>query len=175
MATVNAQSVEDFADRIVYRYSGGRYEQTLTTPALSLSTGLKTLLNTDTSRSYVVPASGIPSRFYKVELKFYGSFQINEDNRAIGPTLVPCEFFQISIPSLNYDGRALQTIFSAKSAENMVTSAQLRAVNIGNIQAEPMIDYSIIQNTALSRIQFDTSLLVGLRAVIEFVVTCYRK
>ena len=174
MADVNAQSVEDFSDRTIYRYAGGRYEQTLTSWVNVFTVGLKTLVNLDTSRTYVVPRSGLPSRFYKIIIEAYLSVLVTEST--IGQTLIKTTFFKMSIPSLNFDGKSQQTDFYSESTEQYVTSPQLRAINIGNILAEPQMEFSNIQNTSLSALQFQPGAgTTGLVGIIRPTVIAYKK
>ena len=175
MADVNAQSVEDYADRIVYRYPGGRYEQTLGTYLLALTPGLKTLINTDTARTYVIPQSGLPARFFKISLEIYTSLLLT-DIAGVSTTLIKTGFFKISIPSLNFDGKSLDTEFYKEVNDMIFTSPNLRAINIGDITLEPVQIPGYAQNTALSRMQFDTgAATTGLRAIIRPIVTFFKK
>lgn len=177
MADVNAQSVEDYADRIIYRYPGGRYEQVLGTIAQALTTGLKTLVNTSTARVYVMPATGMPARFFKVEWLISVALQtLGTANDMIGSVLMPCSFLRLSATSLNYDGKELQTEFYEKKSENFVTSPQLRAVNIGNVSVEPVFDFSSWQFTGLSNAQWSgASPNCGLVAILQPTITFYKK
>jgi hypothetical protein len=146
MANVNAQSIEDYADRIVYRYAAGRYEQALTTwtGAFSSSTS-KTLVNTDTSRSYIVPETNQSARFYKIDIEICTAVNVTED--AIGLTLTNISFFKITIPSLNFDGKSQLTDFYEKRTVQFYTSPQLRAINIGDLIMEPVVSYTDLRNT----------------------------
>lgn len=174
MAAVNAQSVEDFADRIVYRYPGGRYEQALTTMSGAFSVGLKLLANTDINRSYIIPTSGVQARFFKVEYVAIAAAQVAETT--IGNTLIPIQFSKISIPTLNYDGKSQQTEFYDTKFENIIPASYLRAINIGNISIEPVLDYGTMQWTGLSGVQFNIGgATTGLVAIVHPTVTFYKK
>ena len=176
MATVNAQSVEDFADRIVYRFPGGRYTQAETNWNGAFTTGLKTLFNTDTTREYSIPASGIPAKFFKVDLYIYTSVQVTESGNIGGLMLLKCGFLRVSIPSLNYDGRSMQTEFYQEKNENYIPSAQMRFINIANITLEPVLDVAAMQYTGLSGITFtNPGTGTNLTAIIQPVVTMYKK
>lgn len=174
MADVNAQSIEDYADRIVYRFAGGRYEQVLTTFQLAASVGLKTLVNTDTTRAYIVPKSAVQARFYKIELEIYSSINITDTAGVL--YLMEAKFFKVSIPSLNFDGKSLSTEFYGGKSEMFYTSSYLRAINIGNILAEPCGLPSQIQFQTPSGLSFAfTAGTTGLRAIIVPTVTFYKK
>jgi len=182
VADVNAQSVEDFADRIIYRFPAGRYEQAATTWPLVMTPGLKTLVNTDTSRSYVIPASGISAKFFKIEW-FFNLAVVMQNDAVPGTPLVMVDIdflrFATPSPSLNYDGKSLQTEFYERKIENYYSSPQLRAINISNISVEPK---SITANylggsTSLdSRISWNVVSSVSyLVALFQPVVTFYKK
>lgn len=176
MADINAQSVEDFADRIIYRYPGGRYEAALGAYATGFTTGLKTLVNTDTSRSYVVPQSAEPSKFFKVQLDVYVSLRLTEAGSIAAVMIVETGFFRMSIPSLNYDGKPMMTDFYKQSNESMISSQILRAVNIGDVLVEPRTIASNMQFTALSGIIFNQGAgTTGLIAVVQPTITRYKK
>jgi len=174
VADVNAQSIEDYSDRIVYRFVGGRYEQALTTFQLSASVGLKTLVNTDTSRSYIIPKSANQARFFKIDLEFYGSINVTDSGGVL--YLLEAKFFKISIPTLNFDGKSLCTEFYGQKSEMFYTSSYLRAVNIGNILAEPCGLPSQIQFETASGLSFNFGAgTTGLRAIIVPTVTFFKK
>lgn len=177
MADVNASSVEDYADRIVYRYAGGRYEQALTTWASAFSSAsLLTLVNTDTSRSYVVPRSGLPAKFYKIELNLFSAVRLTDTNVPIGLTLVKTPFFKISIPTLNFDGKSQLTEFYKQDNEQFYTSQQLRSINIGNVLLEPSMEYSNIQFFTGSYPAFSVAAgSTGFIAIVQPTVTMYKK
>lgn len=176
MATVNAQSVEDFADRIVYRFPGGVYDQALSAWNSVFNEGLKTLVNTDVSRSYIIPASGLSYRFFKVELSIFGYARVTESGGGYGLMVLSCKFSRVSIPSLNYDGKSLLTDFYSEKSENIVVSQQLRAINIGNVLMEPAVVVSDLQFTGLSHLQFSNGAgTSGLRAIVQPTVTAYKK
>ena len=170
MANVNAQSVEDYADRIVYRYAGGRFEQAASLCTTVFSTGLKTLVNTDTSRSYIIPASGISARFFKIDWTF-NTFAVFVNNSGAGTINTKVDFARIVASSLNYDGKAQQTIFIENQVENFYTSPQLRAINIGNIQMEPKMPAFGTFNLTYE----SNSLNSYLVAIVQPVVTFYKK
>ena len=175
MATVNAQSVEDFADRIVYRYEPGIYLQAAAAITSVTSPGLKTLVNSDTSRSYIVPASGLPARFYKIEWAINLSMVLAP---VIGGTAsIAANFVRLEIPSLNYDGKGLQTKFNVPMFETYYASAQLRSVNIGNISIEPKVNADVYspRNTG-GDIAFDSVNAVSyLSATLAPTITFYKK
>lgn len=174
MADVNAQSIEDYADRIVYRFVGGRYEQALTTFQLAASVGLKTLVNTDTYRSYIIPKSGLQARFFKIEFEFFGAINVTDSNGVL--YLLEAKFFKISIPSLNFDGKSLSTEFYGKKSEAFYASPYLRSVNIGDILAEPSALPSQIQFETAAGLSFNFGAgTTGLRAIIVPTVTFYKK
>lgn len=135
MANVNAQSVEDLPDRTIYRFAAGRFEQVATSAGNVFSPGLKTCVNTQASISYIVPASGISARLYKIEWNLKMVVQsfnaVNSTN-----TLNSIDFLRMSATSLNYDGKNQQTEFYENKTENYYTSPQLRSINIGNISVE---------------------------------------
>lgn len=182
MADVQAQSVEDFADRIIYRYPAGRYEQVAVTWQNTMTPGLKVLVNTDTTRRYIVPASGIIARFFKIEWFF--NLGVVFQNDAVGGNplvLVEMDFlrFLTPSPSLSYDGKSMQTEFYEKKTENIYQSPQLRSINISNISVEPR---SIAANylggsTALdARVSWNIASSVSyLVALFQPVVTFYKK
>lgn len=176
MANVNAQSVEDFADRIIYRFPAGRYEQAaLGNISTVISTGLKTLANTDTSRSYIIPSSGISARFFKIEWVFNMAIQVN--NYIIGyDLLIDHDFIRYSTPApaLNYDGKTLQTEFYERKTENYYQAQQLRSINIKDIAVEPKLTDLLYVITA----QFDLNLGSNtnkLVALLQPIVTFYKK
>lgn len=175
MANVNAQSIEEFADRIIYRYPAGRYEAIPGNISTVISTGLKTLVNTDASRSYIVPASGISARFFKIEWVFNMAIQVN--NAIIGyDLLIDHDFIRYSTPdpALNYDGKALQTEFYERKTENYYQSPQLRSINIKDIAVEPKLTDLLYVITA----QFDLNLGSNsnkLVALLQPIVTFYKK
>lgn len=157
MATVNAQSVEDFADRIIYRFPATRFEQTPVTIKNTGSPGLKTLVNTSANVSYVIPASGVSARFFKIQWLINTAVVLS--NTASGTILqtVGIDFLRYSALGLNYDGRSMQTEFYEKNTENYYPSVQLRSINLGDISIEP-----IINTTNLSGAGF------GLNAVLDW-------
>lgn len=180
MAQINAQSVEDFSDRIVYRYTGGRYEQALTDwPGALSSTVAKTLVNTQTSRSYIVPASGISARFYKIEFEIYTAVNLTENavGANIGLTLARMKFLQISMSSLNFDGKPQVTEFYNEKTELMYTSPQLRAINLGDIKMVPLCIWTDLRYpTAVPYPQFSTGAgTTQLVAIVKPTVTFYKK
>lgn len=138
MATSSPQSVEDYADRIVYRFTACRFEQTPTTWVNIGNPGLTALVNTQTNLSWVVPASGLPARFFKIDWVF-NTFAVF-DAGADGLRNIHCGFSKIvsTSPALNYDGKTLQTEFYNRKSENIYASAQLRAINIKDISIEPI-------------------------------------
>ena len=180
MATVNTQSVEDFADRIVYRFPGGRYEQALTgwVGAFSSAT-TKTLVNTDTSRSYVIPASGINAKFYKIDIEIFTAVNVTEaaSGANIGLTQTKISFFKVSIPSLNFDGKPQVTDYYSQKTEQFYTSPQLRAINIGDLIIEPIVMYSELLSTpVVTYPQFDIG--AGKTQIVAYLkptVTFYKK
>lgn len=174
MAIINAVSIEDYSDRIIYRYPGGRYEQAASTLFPVFSTGLKTLVNTETSRSYDVPRSGSPARFYRIDYVFNtaASFLLSDNSTNYS---IAIDFLRILINSLNYDGKTAQTEFYEKKTENYLASSQLRAINIGNIQVEPKFSISDIQWTGLSGITPSAATTAFLIAIIQPVVTMFKK
>ena len=157
MANINAQSVEDLPDRIIYRYPAGRYQQTPTNWVYIGNPGLTTLVNTQTSRSYVIPASGISAKLFKIEwvINTFAVFDAGSN----GLRSIKYDFARIVTPSpaLNYDGKTLQTEFYEKKTENFYTSPQLRSINISDIQVEPMFDITNIAGAG-----------AGLTAVLDF-------
>jgi len=177
MADINAQSVEDYADRIVYRYAGGRYEQVLTNWAGSLSPGLKTLVNTDTKRSYIVPRSGSPAKFFKVEIFIFSCLKIASPSYYLTPYgLMQCGFFRVSIPSLNFDGKSQVTEFYKESTEQIVPSSQLRSINIGDILLEPSVIFANIQSNDTGTFSFSGGAgTTGLISIVQPIVTYYKK
>lgn len=176
MASINAQSVEELADRIVYRYPGGRFEQTATNWSGALTAGAKTLVNTDTARSYVVPASGIPAKFFSVEWYISTSVNLTENINVGGIMNVTCGFFSISIPTLNYDGRTLQTDFYQEKTVNLIPSTQLRAISMSNIAMDPIFNIGQVQFTALSGFGFTNgAAATKLIAIIQPIVTMFKK
>lgn len=181
MADVAAQSIEEFADRIIYRYPGGRYEQSPTTWASLITPGLKTLVNTQTSRSYVVPQIGINAKFFKIEW-LINTFMVLNASGGGGLRVLKCDFARYATPSpaLNYDGKSLQTEFYDKKTENIYASPNLRAINISNIQVEPigsLSDYTASGISGFSAsIDWDTSGSTNyLAAILQPVVTLYKK
>lgn len=176
MAVIAPQSVEELSDRIIYRYPGGRYDQALTNWNGALTSGQKTLVNTDTTRSYSVPASGIPARFFSVDLYFTTSVVLKEILGVNGNMNVVCGFFSISIPTLNYDGRTLQTDFYQPKTTNYIPSTQLRAINLSNILVDPIFNIGEVQFTALSGFGFSNGASeTQLIAIIQPIVTMYKK
>lgn len=177
MADINAQSVEDYADRIVYRYRGGRYDQVLTGWIGAFPASLLTLLNTDTARTYVVPRSGLPAKFFKIELSIYTAAYVTEIAAGVGLTLVKASFFRVNIPTLNFDGKSQITEFYSEKNEQYYTSPQLRAINIGNIQVEPIIPYSdLLFTPGITTPQFNPAgATTGITAIIQPTVTYYKK
>lgn len=177
MANVAAQSAEEFTDRVIYRYPACRFEQTPGNVALSLSVGLKTLTNTTASTSFVIPASGISAKMYRVEWCFVTSVQVSEFSHPIGNTLIRCGFNQLIASSLNYDGKPLQTKFYKNTAEVFVISNQLRAINITDLQVEPLWSFGDLQFTggvASGYLQW-TDATVALVALMQPTVTFYKK
>lgn len=176
MADVNAQSVEDYADRIVYRYPGGRYEQTAAQISSVLTPGLKVLVNTDTFRSYIIPASGITARFFKIEWVFNLAIQVNNALGGVYNMLIKQDFMRYvtPAPALNYDGRSLQTEFYTEKTENIYSSPQLRAINITNISVEPKAITANLLNTVQFDFNFGTSSNF-LVAILQPTVTFYKK
>lgn len=177
MANVNAQSVEDYADRIVYRFPGGRYEQVLTTWASAFTTGLKTLVNADTSRSYVVPTSGINAKFFKIDLRIYIAVSVTLTSPSSFSSLTKSGFLRVSIPTLNMDGKSQLTDFYQEKTEFFYTSQQLRAINISNILVEPIQSYTDLRSTVnVTTPQFDTtSAVTQLVGIVQPTVTFYKK
>lgn len=171
---INPKSIEEYADRVVYRYDGGRYNQALTAWTSVFTTGLKTLVNTDTSRSYIVPKIGIAARFFKITFDFFVSVNVTETT--VGVCLAKTSFFRVSIPSLNFDGKSQLTDFYNEKAEQFIASGQLRAINIGDIQVEPVTEFSNLQFTSLSGIAFSFgAATTGLTAIVQPTVTHYKK
>lgn len=177
MANVNAQSVEDYADRIVYRFPGGRYEQVLTNWASAFTTGLKTLVNTDTDRSYVVPTSGINAKFFKIDLSIYIAVSVTLTSPSSFSSLTKSWFLRVSIPTLNMDGKSQLTEFYQEKTEFFYTSQQLRAINISNILVEPVQSYTDLRNTMnVTTVQFDfASALTQLVGIVQPTVTFFKK
>ena len=179
MATVNAQSVEDFADRIVYRFPAARFEQVPVTIKNTGSPGLKTLVNVATSTSFMVPASGMAARFFKIEWIINTSVVLT--NTASGTILqmVKIDFLKYLASSLNYDGKSQQIEFYEKNTENYYTSPQLRAINIGNISIEPIIETTNMSGAGFGLnavIDWDISSSVSyIVALLHPVVTFYKK
>ena len=177
MADVNAQSVEDYADRIVYRFDGGRYEQALTTWAGAVSPGLKTLVNTDTARSYLIPRSGLPARFFKIDLRVRVALKNFSGTTDLTPyALIDWNFLRVSIPTLNFDGKSQVTDFYSDFTEQIVSSPQLRAINITDISVEPSGIFANLQSTSLSNFSFvGSAATVGLVAIVQPTVTFFKK
>lgn len=173
MADVNAQSVEDFGNKVVYRYPAGRYAQTLTTVALAISTGLKTCVNSGTSYSYVIPATGLPSIGYKITWLFKTCIQVYSTTLT-SSLLLDSKFIKYSASSLNYDGKPLQTEFYEEKTENVYVGQQLRAINIGNISVEPITSFLFESAIANYNIDFNSS-VTGIVAMLQPVVTAYKK
>lgn len=174
MATVNAQSVEDFADRIVYRFPAGRYEQIATTWGATMTPGLKVLVNTDTTRSYVIPASGVSAKFFKIEWFF--KLGVVFQNDAISGTplvLVEMDFlkFLTPAPALSYDGKSLQTEFYQEKTENIYQSPQLRAINISNISVEPR---SIASNYLGGSTSLDARVSWNIVSSVSYLVALFQ-
>jgi hypothetical protein len=175
MATVNAQSVEDFAGRIVYRYPSCRFQQAAGLWELTMSPGVKSLVNTDLALVYVVPSSGTSYLFFKIQWAI--KVGVVFSNGAIpGNPLVFTEssFSKISA-NINYDGKSLQTEFSDKKIENFYTSPQLRAINVGNISLEPL---TIAANLAPDPTRIAANILTAdayLVAMFTPIVTAYKK
>jgi len=175
VADVNAQSIEEFSDRVVYRFIGGRYQQAVSTMSAALNTGLKTLVNTDTTRNYIIPRSGTSARFYKVELNIFCALQATEAV-VIGACLVPMKFFRVVMSSLLFDGKSLTTDFFKESNENIIASSYLRNISIRDIQMEPVFNPGQLQQTALSQFQFTTGAgTTALYAIVQPTVTFYKK
>jgi hypothetical protein len=178
MATVNAQSVEDFADRIIYRFPGGRFEQAPVTWKDTMTPGLKTLVNTDTNRQYVVPASGIGAKFYKIEW-FFSAFVVfvNDATAGAGQEMMTnIGFVRINAGNLNYDGKPQQTEFYTEKIENYYTSPQLRSINIANIQMEPKINAIDAASTGTWTTNYQAVASVSYLGVIaQPTVTFYKK
>lgn len=172
MATIIPASIEEYADRIVYKYVAGRYEQT---PALIfnvLTPGLKTLLNTDTTRTYNVPAIGQNARFYKVDL--YISACLFAQNTGTGTDiLVRQDFFKVSIPTLKFDGKSPITEFYDKQSSFIVPSSQLRQLTIGDVLLEPSVITANLQWVAGSGYTFAGN--GGWVSLIQPVVTFIKK
>jgi hypothetical protein len=176
MAAVNSQSVEDFADRIIYRYPAARFEQAAVIFESAVDPGLKTLVNTATSTEFNIPASGISARFYKVDWTFKllismfnsgsGGWQVFNDIKFLR--------YITPAPALNYDGKSFQTEFYDDKTEAYIPSAQLRTISITNIQVEPV---SIAANYLVNAsIAWDFGAAVTqLIALLQPVVTFYKK
>lgn len=175
MAVINAQSVEDFSDRIIYRFPAGRYEQALSNFADTISSGYKTLVNTETSRRYNIPQSGISARFYKINLLF-SAVLIGVGPGAYTSIMARAGFFRINAPSLTFDGKSMQTEFYEPKNEIMYGAAQLRAIDITDIQMEPSLATTDFQGTALSTFNFGAGSLDSRLAVLmQIIVTYYKK
>ena len=140
-----------------------------------MTIGLKTLVNTDTTRQYVVPASGISARFYKIEWTF-NTFAVFV-NAIFGTTIsIRMEFTKLLASTLNYDGKPQQTDFYSEKSENYYTSPQLRAINIGNIQMEPKIAATDAASTGAWSLNYETASANSyLAAILQPVVTFYKK
>ena len=172
MADVNAISIEELPDRIIYRYPGGEYLQSVTGFVGALSTGAKTLVNTDIARSYVVPASSIPAKFFVLEISIFACAQLTETVQGIGIMNLPWKFLKVTAPELNYDGRSLQIDFLKETTRFFVPSTQLRALNITNITMEPMISIGDVQSTGLSAFAYSNGgVASNLRAIIQPTIT----
>jgi len=173
MAEVNAQSVEEFPDRVIYRYPAGRYEQGAVSAGNVFSPGLKTCVNTQTSISYIVPSSGLSARFYKIEWLFKSVVQSTNAINSI-TILNSIDFLRYSATSLNYDGKSLQTEFYQEKTENYYTSPQLRSINIGNISVETRPSLANYLLTAQIDI-FNSTNTNFIIALLQPIVTFYKK
>ena len=175
MASVNAQSVEDYADRIVYRYPAARFAQATTTIVLGLTPGLKALVNSATTSEFIIPASNESAKFFKIDWFFNVAFQsVNVSSGSIFNQKI--SFLEISVTSLNYDGKNLTTSFFEERESVILSSPQLRQINIGNISVDPLqlstdwINYHPLSTTTLS-LGANAFLLAAVRPV----VTRYKK
>lgn len=181
MADVAAQSIEEFGDRIIYRYPAARFEQVPVIFSAALSPGLKTLVNTQAAVSFVIPPIGITAKLFQIDwlLKTYIVLQ----NDALAGTPLTCVnigFVRMVTPSplLNYDGKSLQTQFYETKTTNLLSSKQLRSINVSDIQLEPASDSSNYANGPASdaRFLFNTPSAVSyLLALFQPVVTLYKK
>lgn len=170
MASVNAQSIEELPDRIIYRYPGGRFEQASGSFASSLASGFKTCVNTDTTREYVVPSSNQPARFFKIDLFFNCFLSVANTLNGGYVQLVELGFSKIYAP-LNYDGKSLQTEFYEKNNVNLYTSRQLRSVSIANISIEPVAGSLMAANNGYFAYNTGVSFIV---AIMHPVITYFK-
>lgn len=173
MAAVNIASIEEYADRIVYKYLAGRYEQVPAAIATVVTPGLKTLVNTDTTREYNIPATGESAKFYKVDL--YISTCLSAVNTGTGSTdvLVRQDFFRVSIPTLKFDGKSPITEFYDKQSSFIIPSSQLRQLSMGNISLEPSLMTTNLQWSAGQGYTFAGN--ANWVALIQPIVTFYKK
>lgn len=141
MATVNAQSVEDFADRIIYTYPAAKFTQVAVGIGAALTPGYKTLVNNATNTSFVVPASGISAKFFKINWIIVPALVVTNNFPAAAGASVTAriDYTKLLATSLNYDGKSLQTEICSKEFENYYGSQQLRAINITDISLEPLV------------------------------------
>lgn len=170
MANVNPQSIEEFNDRVIYRYPGGRFEQSSGSFAASLSSGLKTCVNTDTTRNYVVPASNQPARFFKIDLFFNCFLSVANTLNGGYVQLVDLDFSKIYAP-LNYDGKSLQTEFYEKNTTNFYTSRQFRSLSIADISVEPVAGVLMAANNGYFAYNTGVSFIV---AIMQPVITYFK-
>lgn len=169
---IGPQAIEEYANKVVYRFAGGRFEQALVNIADAISPGLKTLVNTDTTRSYLIPRYGISALSYKIDLLFSLAVKLASGGGA-APTMSKAEFFRVSAPTLNFDGRSCVTDFYERKNSFAVVSSQLRAINITNISVEPAINMANLQGTTLSSFVYtagvlDTQLLLYMQPIVTF-------
>lgn len=175
MATVNAQSVEDFAGRVVYRYPSCRFEQVPGLWQLTMSPGLKSLINTDSALSYVVPAAGISYSFFRIQWGVKLGTIFSNGAIAGNPLIiVKTDFTKLNL-DVNYDGKSLQTEFTSKNIENYYTSPQLRAINVGDLNLEPL---AVAANLAPDPTRISANIATAdayLIATLSPIVTAYKK
>ena len=175
MADVNAQSVEEYADRIVYRFPAARFAQATTTVASALTPGLKILVNAATTSNFIVPATNESAKFFKIEWSFIAAFQAysNTSGSLFNQKI---RFLEISATSLLYDGKSLTTSFYEEKEVLMYTSPQLRSITVANITLDPLqvrtdwTNYHPVSTTTLS-----TGANAFLLASMRPIVTRYKK
>lgn len=175
MADVNAQSVEEYLDRVVYRFPAARFAQATTTVAAGLTPGLKTLVNAATTSSFIIPATNEASRFFKIEWSFIAAFQAvsNTSGSAFNQKI---SFLEIAASSLLYDGKSITTSFYEEKESVIYTSPQLRAITIGNIALDPLQMRTDWDNFhPVSTTTLNTGANAFLLASVRPVVTRYKK
>lgn len=175
MANVSAQSVEDYADRVVYRYPSCRFQQVAGLWELTMTPGVKSLINTDLALVYVVPSSGVPYRFFKIEWAIKTGVIFSNGALVSSPLIFVKTDFSKIIADVNYDGKPLQTEFSEKKIQNFYVSPQLRAINVRNIAMEPLVmaaDLAPNPTRISANIASNDAYLV---AMLTPIVTAYKK